>query len=154
MKIANLFSTIFALVFLGQSFLSAEPEDRGMVWKVESPTATVYLVGSVHILSFDNYPLPAPYESAYEASEKVVFELNMRCIFSRETSYSATILPSSRRHDLGRRSPVGNPGKFRNVPAKPGALAFRLRPTTTLVCRHYDHHHGAHVFGTQSHGGG
>ncbi|MCH8475863.1 MAG: TraB/GumN family protein [Opitutales bacterium] len=98
MKTANFLTTILALGFLGQSFLSAEPEDRGMVWKVESPTASVYLAGSVHILSFDDYPLPPPYESAYEASGKVVFELNMGDLFSLEKQ---TILQQSSRLPQG-----------------------------------------------------
>jgi uncharacterized protein YbaP (TraB family) len=45
------------------------------VWKVTSPQGgTLYLGGSVHALRSSDYPLPAPYLRAFDASSRLVFE--------------------------------------------------------------------------------
>lgn len=45
------------------------------VWKVTGPNGgTLYLGGSVHALSNSDYPLPAPYNRALDASSRLVFE--------------------------------------------------------------------------------
>src|SRR5437764_1000520 len=49
------------------------------VWKVSSPSgATLYLGGSAHALRSSDYPLPAPYNRALEASSHLVFETDMQ----------------------------------------------------------------------------
>ena len=58
--------------------------DRGMVWELESDSATVFLAGSIHVLSADDHPLPPAYEAAYQASDKIVFEIDPREMFSAE----------------------------------------------------------------------
>ena len=54
------------------------------VWKVMSGNQTVFLGGTIHILSPEDYPLPAAYDEAYNASDKVVFETDINTINSRE----------------------------------------------------------------------
>ncbi|REG86593.1 TraB/GumN family protein [Marinomonas pollencensis] len=54
------------------------------VWKVASGNQTLFLGGTIHILSPDDYPLPAAYDQAYNASDKVVFETDISAINSRE----------------------------------------------------------------------
>jgi uncharacterized protein YbaP (TraB family) len=45
------------------------------VWKVTGPGGgTIYLGGSVHALGSSDYPLPAAYARAFDASSRVVFE--------------------------------------------------------------------------------
>ena len=45
------------------------------VWKVTGPGGgTIYLGGSVHALRSGDYPLPAAYNRAFDASSRVVFE--------------------------------------------------------------------------------
>src|SRR5438045_6660292 len=45
------------------------------VWKVSSPSgATLYLGGSAHALRSSDYPLPAPYNRAFDASSRLIFE--------------------------------------------------------------------------------
>jgi uncharacterized protein len=48
-----------------------------MMWKVSSDTATVYLVGSIHLASQDMYPLPREMEEAFAKSKLLVVEVNM-----------------------------------------------------------------------------
>lgn len=47
------------------------------VWKVTSGENTLYLGGTIHLLTAEDYPLPKAYEKAYQASDKVIFETNM-----------------------------------------------------------------------------
>lgn len=51
-----------------------------MMWKVSSDTATVYLVGSIHLASQDMYPLPREMEEAFAKSKVLVVEVNMNKI--------------------------------------------------------------------------
>ncbi len=44
------------------------------VWLVEKQGKSLYLAGTIHLLAAEDYPLPAPFESAYQQSETVVFE--------------------------------------------------------------------------------
>ena len=48
---------------------------RCMVWKAQRGTATVWLCGSIHSMRESDYPLPAPYETAFAESTVIVTEL-------------------------------------------------------------------------------
>jgi uncharacterized protein YbaP (TraB family) len=50
------------------------------VWKVTSSTNTLYIGGTIHLLTPQDYPLPKAYETAYQASDKIIFETNMDII--------------------------------------------------------------------------
>ncbi len=52
------------------------------VWKVSKDGDTVYVGGTIHILTATDYPLPAGFEQAYAASESLVFETNMDALTS------------------------------------------------------------------------
>jgi hypothetical protein len=47
------------------------------LWKVEGKSNVVYLMGSIHLLKPDNYPLPAALESAFSNSQVAVFETDV-----------------------------------------------------------------------------
>jgi len=55
----------------------ASSTGRHMLWRVTGPRGTVYLLGSVHLLSPDAYPLPAAVDSAFAHADRVVFEANI-----------------------------------------------------------------------------
>ena len=44
------------------------------VWKVSKNGKSLYLGGTVHILPAEQYPLPAAFEHAFHASDKLIFE--------------------------------------------------------------------------------
>jgi uncharacterized protein YbaP (TraB family) len=48
-----------------------------MMWKVSSETATVYLVGSMHLATPDLYPLPKEMEEAFAKSDVLTVEINI-----------------------------------------------------------------------------
>ena len=52
------------------------------VWKVSSAKHSVYIGGTIHILSPDDYPLPAQYDKAFEAADKLVFETDIAAVNS------------------------------------------------------------------------
>ncbi|HET6250184.1 MAG TPA: TraB/GumN family protein [Tepidisphaeraceae bacterium] len=51
-----------------------------MMWKVSSPTATVYLVGSMHLATPAMYPLPKEMEAAFASADTLVVEVNIEKI--------------------------------------------------------------------------
>ena len=63
-----------ALPALSQQQL--ETENKHFLWSVKSPTNTVYLLGSLHLLNEESYPLGEAYEEAFEDSQVVVFEVD------------------------------------------------------------------------------
>lgn len=50
--------------------------EKHFLWKVSSGKNTVYLLGSLHVLGKDSYPLGDAYERAFQDSEIVVFEVD------------------------------------------------------------------------------
>src|SRR5712671_4741254 len=74
---------IVLLAFLGaahaQQAAPAQPKPRRfLMWKATSPTATVYLVGSIHLGDSSMYPLPGDVESAFAAAKALVGEINIK----------------------------------------------------------------------------
>jgi uncharacterized protein len=57
-----------------------QPKRIFHMWKVTSPTATVYLVGSMHLIQKNAYPLPAVIEEAFSRSKVLAVELNLNAI--------------------------------------------------------------------------
>jgi uncharacterized protein len=47
------------------------------LWKAQGPRATVYLLGSVHVLKKEDYPLPWELDAAYTNSAMVAFETDI-----------------------------------------------------------------------------
>jgi len=47
------------------------------LWKVQGKQNAVYLLGSVHVLKKENYPLPQPIEAAFSNANIVVFETDV-----------------------------------------------------------------------------
>jgi len=52
----------------------AEAAAKAFLWNIASPTATVHLLGSIHVASRDTYPLDPRIESAFEQSRVLVIE--------------------------------------------------------------------------------
>ena len=57
--------------------LNNDPSDKTFMWKVKNGEATVYLLGSIHALKGDAYPLPPAIEEAFDESEVAVFEIDL-----------------------------------------------------------------------------
>ena len=71
---------IFFLLYL-MSFPQEEAfsqEGKSFLWKVQSGASTVYMLGSIHFLKKENYPLSQKIESAFEKSDFLVVEANVQ----------------------------------------------------------------------------
>ncbi|MDX1678569.1 TraB/GumN family protein [Arsukibacterium sp.] len=52
------------------------------VWKVSKDGHHFYLAGTVHLLSKTDYPLPAAYDTAFNASSQLLFETDLNALTS------------------------------------------------------------------------
>ena len=71
-------SVALLLAVLGPA-IAAEGDRSGktFMWKAERNGTTVYLLGSVHALKEDAYPLPPVIDTAFDAAKVVVFEMDL-----------------------------------------------------------------------------
>jgi len=76
MRQRNLLRTSVAATAL--ILVAAAAQAKSFAWKVAGKNGgTVYLIGSVHLLSSDFYPLQPPLEAAYKDSDLLVEEVDM-----------------------------------------------------------------------------
>ena len=76
------FQFVLLLTFLAAVRLDAQPAKpstatKHSLWKVQGKENAVYLLGSVHVLKKEDYPLPAPIEGAFGDSKIAVFETDI-----------------------------------------------------------------------------
>jgi uncharacterized protein YbaP (TraB family) len=70
-------SLLFGLTFsFAASAGAARQFPKCCVWRVTNAKTSFYLVGSIHALSKNDYPLPAPYEVALKQSKRFLFEFD------------------------------------------------------------------------------
>jgi uncharacterized protein len=57
------------------------PDPRPLfLWRFESPRATLYLAGSIHVAKPSLYPLPAAYETAFARADHIAVEVDPRAL--------------------------------------------------------------------------
>jgi len=56
------------------------------VWKVTNNDKTIYIGGTVHVLRPEDSPFPAPFDSAYAAADKLIFEADMSALENQEVA--------------------------------------------------------------------
>jgi hypothetical protein len=62
-----------------QQAAPAQPKPRRfLMWKAASPTATIYLVGSIHLGDSSMYPLPKEVESTFATAKVLAVEINIK----------------------------------------------------------------------------
>lgn len=66
-----------AAATLAAPLAAQDTEERSLpLWEVTHEDATVYLIGSVHMLRPEVYPLPEPLTAAFRDADRVAFELD------------------------------------------------------------------------------
>ncbi|MCG6963517.1 MAG: TraB/GumN family protein [Acidobacteria bacterium] len=65
-----------ALLLLTAAVAPAAEPQHTCLWRIQGPTSTVYLLGSMHMLTPDAYPLPPAIEKAFDAADTTVFEVD------------------------------------------------------------------------------
>lgn len=76
MKIIRLFTNFLAVLlcfFFIQSVSAKTP-----VWKITKGDNYLYIGGTIHLLGYNDYPLPATFEKIYKDSKMLVFETDIK----------------------------------------------------------------------------
>jgi uncharacterized protein YbaP (TraB family) len=53
-------------------------QDKSLLWRVRSSSNTVYILGSIHLMKKENYPLNKALEAAFQDAKKLAFEIDLR----------------------------------------------------------------------------
>lgn len=79
-------AALLAAGSLSSAGAASAQEARSILYRVEGASgATVYMLGSIHLLSADAYPLPQPVQNAYADAERVYFETSLDSLTARQT---------------------------------------------------------------------
>jgi uncharacterized protein YbaP (TraB family) len=62
-------------------------DTMGPVWKVTKGGHSLFLGGTIHLLSEDDYPLPAGFDKAYQQADVLVFETDVSQMQTPEIQY-------------------------------------------------------------------
>ncbi len=73
----SLIFTLFIAAGLNAQQNQQTAVQKHCLWEVETPTNRVFLLGSLHLLKSDAYPLAAEIDTAYRLSPKVIFETDI-----------------------------------------------------------------------------
>lgn len=69
-------STSLFSIFVLSIFVAFGASAKTSVWKAEKNGNIVYLGGTVHVLSKQDYPLPCAFDQAFENSDELFFEID------------------------------------------------------------------------------
>lgn len=97
MSRAALAAAVLAMALLCGGGALAEG-GKSFVWRIDDADSSVYLVGSIHLLPPRAYPLPAPFQTAFEDAEIVAFETDIAAL--REAETQAALLQAAQ-YDQG-----------------------------------------------------
>lgn len=70
-------ASLLATAWLAFSPIGVLADQTGLVFVVEDEDSAVYLVGSIHVLRADDYPLPPAMDTAYKAADVLIMELDL-----------------------------------------------------------------------------
>jgi uncharacterized protein len=80
-KSRRLVGLIFRLVFLAAAFALAgesRGQEKSFLWQLQSGKGDIYILGSIHFLKRENYPLNSTIERAFDSAKKLVFEVDLK----------------------------------------------------------------------------
>ena len=84
MLLALLLVSVFPTV--ANSQVIGNGYNNSLIYKIKSATNTVYLLGSIHVLAEEYYPLTRAFSYAYYNSQKVIFEIDPEILFSQKAA--------------------------------------------------------------------
>ena len=70
-------SLALALALTLPSAAFSDEGNRLPVWQIDGEQNRVYLLGSIHLLREQDYPLPAAFDSVYADADTLIMELDM-----------------------------------------------------------------------------
>jgi uncharacterized protein YbaP (TraB family) len=108
----NTGKTLYSLSFL-LLVVSFPVYAESSVWTVEKNGNTIFLGGTIHLLTESDYPLPEAYEKAYAGSVELVLETDMQKLQSPE--FQAIMMRELRYSDGRNLQQVVNKNTYRGV---------------------------------------
>jgi uncharacterized protein YbaP (TraB family) len=113
-----------AMAAVAVASTAAQPRTatRSFMWKATRQQGAVYLVGSVHMLTKDFYPLAAPIEAGFKDSDLLVEEVDLAEMLAPDQQFSLLargMLPAGQRLDK-----VVSPATMALVNARVGSLGM------------------------------
>src|SRR5919199_387971 len=60
-------------------------QEKSLLWRVRSGSNAVYILGSIHFLKKENYPLKKELEDAFQHSKKLVLEIDLEALDRQNT---------------------------------------------------------------------
>ena len=67
------------------SFGQASAQEKSFLWKVRSEGNSIYILGSIHFLKKESYPLKKSIEQAFDAATKLVLEIDLQSVTPEKT---------------------------------------------------------------------
>jgi len=119
-----------AVVAVALLLIAAAAQAKSFAWKVTGKSGVVYVIGSVHLLSNDFYPLQPPLEAAYKDVDLLVEEVDMAELTDPTSQLSLlgrAMLPSSTPLDK-----VIAADTYAMLAKRAGALGLPLEPFKML----------------------
>ncbi len=68
---------VFLSFLLISTAYAGQKSGKSFIWSFESGNNTIYLLGSIHVLNKESYPLPEEVEHMYNCCRKIVFETDL-----------------------------------------------------------------------------
>jgi uncharacterized protein YbaP (TraB family) len=71
----------FRLVLLATLFVlvdESHAQEKSFLWQLRSDKGDIYILGSIHLLKRENYPLNPAIERAFDSAKKLVFEIDLK----------------------------------------------------------------------------
>lgn len=75
-RLSLFFVPLFVIICIYPFSLSAESQ-KNFLWRVQAKNSTIYLLGSIHLLKQDIYPLSRIIESSFDKSDFLAVEANI-----------------------------------------------------------------------------
>jgi uncharacterized protein len=77
-RIVGLVFPLLLLVLLFAAAGATRAEDKTFLWRVRSDKSQIYILGSIHFLKKENYPLNKTIEKAFDGTQKLVLEIDFK----------------------------------------------------------------------------
>jgi len=84
-RTAGIFCAFLLLLAPLASFELARAQEKSFLWKVRSEKNSIYILGSIHFLKKESYPLKQSIEQAFDAVSNVVLEIDLQSATPEKT---------------------------------------------------------------------
>jgi uncharacterized protein len=89
-RVARLFLTLLTVAACSVTCGTAGAQEKSLLWQVSRDDKTIFLLGSIHYLRQENYPLNPAILNALDASKRLVLEIDLNST-SAESAQRATL---------------------------------------------------------------